>query len=213
MKGVHGKLLEVDLTHGTTRELPIPEEHFRRYLGAEAWGASALRHASAETDPMSPDNLLIFLTGPLTARWPLGRRVRRDNQVPVTHAWCDAYSSGRIAVQLKKAGYDGMVIRGRANIPAICGSTSGGDIRDAGHSGKDSFATEAALRRRMTTPPWGLLDRPAGEKLVKMPASTATSTGRPDERGWSRHGLQAAESHCDRGGHDAPLHDASRCSG
>jgi len=75
MKGVHGKLLEVDLTHGTTRELPIPEEHFRRYLGGRGLGARLLYDMlPAETDPMSPDNLLIFLTGPSRARWPLGRR-------------------------------------------------------------------------------------------------------------------------------------------
>jgi aldehyde:ferredoxin oxidoreductase len=90
---------------------------------------------------------------------------------PVTNAWCDAYSSGRIAVQLKKVGYDGMAIRGRANHPCYLRIDERGvDIRDAGHLwGKDSFSTETALREADSDHAVGVSSiGPAGEKLVNI---------------------------------------------
>ena len=173
MKGIHGKLLEIDLTQATTRDLSIPEEHFRRYLGGRGLGARLLYDMlAAKTDPLSPDNILIFLTGPLTGSMATGSsKFVVVTKSPVTNAWCDAYSSGRIAVQLKKVGYDGMAIRGRANHPCYLRIDERGvDIRDAGHLwGKDSFATETALREVDSDPAVGVSSiGPAGEKLVNI---------------------------------------------
>jgi aldehyde:ferredoxin oxidoreductase len=173
MKGVHGKLLEVDLTQGTTRELSIPEEHFRRYLGGRGLGARLLHDMlPPKTDPLSPDNILIFLTGPLTGSMATGSsKFVVVTKSPVTHAWCDAYSSGRISVQLKKVGYDGMVIRGRGSHPCYLRIDERGvDIRDASHLwGKDSFETERILRETETDSSLGVSSiGPAGEKLVKF---------------------------------------------
>jgi aldehyde:ferredoxin oxidoreductase len=173
MKGVHGKLLEVDLGPGTTRDLPIPEETFRQYLGGRGLGARLLYDMlPAKTDPLSPDNLLFFLTGPLTGSMATGSsKFVVVTKSPATNAWCDAYSSGRIAVQLKKVGYDGMVIRGKANHPCYLRiGERGVDIRDAGHLwGKDSFATETVLREAEDDPAAGVSSiGPAGEKLVNV---------------------------------------------
>ena len=149
MKGVRGKLLEVDLTQGTTQELPVPLEHYHRYLGGRGLGARLLYDMLPPgTDPLSPDNLLFFLTGPLTGSIAVGAsKFVVVTKSPLTHTWCDAYSSGRISVQLKKVGYDGMVIRGRASNPCYLRiDEQGVDIRDASHLwGKDSFTTEKTL--------------------------------------------------------------------
>lgn len=112
MKGTHGKLLEVDLTQGKTKDLPISEQTFRRYLGGRGLGARLLFDLlPARTDPLSPENVLIFLTGPLTGSMVTGSsKFVVVTKSPLTHGWCDSYSSGRIAVELKKVGYDGMVI-------------------------------------------------------------------------------------------------------
>jgi aldehyde:ferredoxin oxidoreductase len=172
MKGIHGKLLEIDLTHGTPRDLAIPEEHFLRYLGGRGLGARLLYDLlAAKTDPLSPDNILIFLTGPLTGSMATGSsKFVVVTKSPVTNAWCDAYSSGRIAVQLKKVGYDGMVIRGRANHPCYLRIDEHGvDVRDAGHLwGKDSFATETVLREAEEDAVGVSSIGPAGEKLVNI---------------------------------------------
>jgi len=219
MKGVHGKLLEVDLTQGTTRELSIPEEHFRRYLGGRGLGARLLYDMlPRQTDPLSPDNLLIFLTGPLTGSMATGSsKFVVVTKSPVTHAWCDAYSSGRISVQLKKVGYDGMVIRGRANHPCYLRIDGQGvDIRDASHLwGKDSFATETILREADGDPAVGVSSiGPAGEKLVNI-ACINSDLYRQAGRGGvgAVMGSKRLKAIVITGEHDAPLHDRKQVFG
>jgi aldehyde:ferredoxin oxidoreductase len=173
MKGIHGKLLQIDLGAGTTRDVPVPDETFRRYLGGRGLGARLLYDMlPPKTDPLSPENLLIFLTGPLTGSMATGSsKFVVVTKSPATHGWCDSYSSGRIAVQLKKVGYDGMVIRGKANHPCYLRiDEKGVAIRDAGHLwGKDSFETETILREAEADPSLGVSSiGPAGEKLVKL---------------------------------------------
>jgi aldehyde:ferredoxin oxidoreductase len=173
VNGIHGKILEVDLGQGTTRDLPIPENTFRRYLGGRGLGARLLYDMlPAGTDPLSPDNLLIFLTGPLTGSMATGSsKFVVVTKSPATHGWCDSYSSGRISVQLKKVGYDGMVVRGRANHPCYLRiDEKGVAIRDAGHLwGKDSFETETMLKEAEGDSSVGVSSiGPAGEKLVKF---------------------------------------------
>jgi aldehyde:ferredoxin oxidoreductase len=90
---------------------------------------------------------------------------------PLTHGWCDSYSSGRISVELKKAGYDGLVIRGRSNHPCYIKINDGGiEIREAdGIWGKDSFTTERMLKEIGKNPSAGVSSiGPAGENLCKF---------------------------------------------
>jgi aldehyde:ferredoxin oxidoreductase len=90
---------------------------------------------------------------------------------PLTRGWCDSYSSGRIAVELKKAGYDGMVIRGRSNHPCYLKIDEGGvEIREADRLwGKDSFETERMLKEIEKNPSAGVSSiGPAGENLCKF---------------------------------------------
>jgi aldehyde:ferredoxin oxidoreductase len=90
---------------------------------------------------------------------------------PLPHGWCDSYSSGRISVELKKAGYDGLVIRGRSNHPCYIKINDGGiEIREAdGIWGKDSFTTERMLKEIGKNPSAGVSSiGPAGENLCKF---------------------------------------------
>ena len=67
MKGICGKLLEIDLTSGKKRDFPLGEEIFEKYLGGRGLGIKLLYDLlPPKTDPLSPENLLLFLTGPLT---------------------------------------------------------------------------------------------------------------------------------------------------
>jgi len=173
MKGTHGKLLEVDLTQGKTKDLPISEQTFRRYLGGRGLGARLLFDLlPARTDPLSPENVLIFLTGPLTGSMVTGSsKFVVVTKSPLTHGWCDSYSSGRIAVELKKVGYDGMVIRGKSNHPCYLKIDDGGiEIREADWIwGKDSFTTERMLKEFEKNPSVGISSiGPAGENLCKF---------------------------------------------
>jgi aldehyde:ferredoxin oxidoreductase len=173
MKGICGKLLEIDLTSGKTKDTPIPGGTMRKYLGGRGLGAKLLFDSlPAKTDPLSPENVLIFLTGPLTGSMVTGSsKFVVVTKSPLTHGWCDSYSSGRIAVELKKAGYDGMVIRGKSNHPCYLRIDDHGvEVREADSIwGKDSFETERMLKEREKNPSVGVSSiGPAGEKLGRF---------------------------------------------
>ena len=173
MKGTCGKLLEVDLTSGKSKETPIPDGTMGKYLGGRGLGARLLFDLlPAGIDPLSPENVLIFLTGPLTGSMVTGSsKFVVVTKSPLTHGWCDSYSSGRIALELKKAGYDGMVIRGKSNHPCYLKIEDGRiEIREA-HSiwGRDSFETERMLKGMEKNHSVGVSSiGPAGEKLARF---------------------------------------------
>ncbi len=173
MKGIRGRLLEVDLTQGKTKELSIPDQMFEKYLGGRGLGARLLFDLLPEgTDPLSPENVLIFLTGPLTGTSaPGSSKFVVITKSPLTNAWCDSYSSGRLSVELKKVGYDGMVIRGKSNHPCYLRITDTKvEIREADAIwGKDSFETEGILKEAEGNPSVGVTSiGPAGENLCKF---------------------------------------------
>src|SRR5512136_1203956 len=151
MKGICGKLLEIDLTSGKMKDTILSDGMVEKYLGGRGLGARLLFDTlPARTDPLSPENVLIFLTGPLTGSMVTGSsKFVVITKSPLTHGWCDSYSSGRISVELKKAGYDGMVIRGKSNHPCylrIDHQTV--EIREADRIwGRNSFETEQKLKQ------------------------------------------------------------------
>ncbi len=173
MKGICGRLLEVDLTSGKTKDLPVSEDLFRKYLGGRGLGARLLFDLlPPKTDPLSPENVILFLTGPLTGTNVTGSsKFVVVTKSPLTRGWCDSYSSGRISVELKKAGYDGMVVRGKSNHPCylrIDGAKI--EIREADQLwGKDSFETEGLLKEMERDATVGVSSiGPAGERLSKI---------------------------------------------
>ncbi len=173
MKGVRGRLLDIDLSRGKTKTLSLSDEMFAKYLGGRGLGARLLFDMlPARTDPLSPENVLIFLTGPLTGNLaPGSSKFVVVTKSPLTHGWCDSYSSGRLSVELKKSGYDGMVIRGKSNHPCYLRIDDRGvGIRGADSIwGKDSFETERILKETEGNPSGGVTSiGPAGERLCKF---------------------------------------------
>ena len=173
MKGVWGRLLEIDLTQGRTKSASISDQLREKYLGGRGLGARLLFDMlPAKTDPLSPQNVLIFLTGPLTGTLvPGSSKFVVITKSPLTHGWCDSYSSGRLSVELKKVGYDGMIIRGKSNHPCYLKIDEGGvDIRGAGSIwGRDSFETERIIKESEGNPSVGVTSiGPAGERLCKF---------------------------------------------
>ena len=173
MKGVCGRLLEIDLSKGKTKDRAISEEMFEKYLGGRGLGARLLFDMlPARTDPLSPENILFFLTGPLTGtKVPGSSKFVVITKSPLTGAWCDSYSSGKLPIELKKLGYDGMIIRGKSNHPCYLKiDDSGVHIKGAGSIwGKDSFETDRILKETEGDPSAGITSiGPAGEKLCRF---------------------------------------------
>ena len=123
---------------------------------------------------------------------------------PLTGGWCDSYSSGRISLELKKAGYDGLVIRGRSNHPCYLKiDDRGAEIRDADFIwGKDSLEAEEILKgiegkwlRR------GFHDRTRRGKIVQLRLHHTSDSYRQARQGrrGGRHGVQEAQGRCRQG--------------
>ncbi len=173
MRGVYGRLLEIDLTGGGSKDLPVPEDLYRRYIGGRGLGARLLSDMlPTGTDPLSAENILFFLTGPLTGtRAPGASKFVVITKSPLTNAWCDSYSSGKLPVELKKLGYDGIVVRGKSNHPCYLKIDSEGAHIKAADAiwGKDSFETDRILKELEKTPAAGVTTiGPAGEKMCRF---------------------------------------------
>ena len=173
MQGVYGRLLEIDLSGGTASDLPVPEAVFQHYIGGRGLGARLLFDLlPAGTDPLAPENILFFLTGPLSGtRVPGSSKFVVITKSPLTNAWCDSYSSGRLPIELKKLGYDGILVRGRANHPCYLKiDAEGVHIKGADAVwGKDSFETDRILKEIEKSPTAGVTTiGPAGEKLCRF---------------------------------------------
>jgi aldehyde:ferredoxin oxidoreductase len=173
MKGICGRLLEVDLSSGATKDHDLSEDKFSKYLGGRGLGARLLFDMlPAKTDPLSPENLLFFLTGPLTGtKVPGSSKFVVVTKSPLTGAWCDSYSSGKFPGEIKKLGYDGMIIRGKSNSPSYLRiDNQGVQIKEAGWLwGKDSFETDRLIKEAEKEPSAGVSSiGPAGEKLCRF---------------------------------------------
>jgi aldehyde:ferredoxin oxidoreductase len=173
MKGVCGRLLEIDLSNGKTKDRAVSDDMVAKYMGGRGLGARLLFDMlPAKTRPLSPQNVLFFLTGPLTGtKVPGSSKFVVITKSPLTGGWCDSYSSGRLPGELKKLGYDGLIIRAKSNHPCYLKmDDSGVHIRAADAIwGKDSFETDRILKEMEGDPSAGVTSiGPAGERLCRF---------------------------------------------
>jgi aldehyde:ferredoxin oxidoreductase len=155
--GYAGKLLFVDLTQGTIRTESPSEETYRKYLGGTGLGARILfERMKPGADPLGPDNMLGFVTGPLTGTGvPGGGRFTVVTKSPVTGGWADSNSGGFWGPELKWAGYDALFISGISPEPVYLSIQEDRvELRDASHLwGKDTYETEEILVKELGAPP------------------------------------------------------------
>ena len=112
-RGYTGKILDVDLAKGRIRELKLPWRTMEDFFGGRGLAAKILwdrlgDHWS-EVDPLGPENLFIALTGPLTAFYP-GSRVCVSGKSPLSNGVVGSTTSTEFAMELKAAGYDGVIV-------------------------------------------------------------------------------------------------------
>jgi aldehyde:ferredoxin oxidoreductase len=134
--GVHGKLLHVDLGTGAVEVERPSDEFYRLLVGGRAVVAYfLLRDLPPNTDPLSPDNLLIFAPGIMQGtNLPGSGRHGVGGKSPLTGAIASSEAGGWWGHEFKRAGYDALVIRGRAERPVYLWIKNGEvEIRDASH--------------------------------------------------------------------------------
>ena len=173
-RGYVGKLLRVDLSNQTWRVEPLDPALAEGYLGGRGLAARLLYdEVPPGVEPLSPANKLLFLTGPLAGTVsPSSGRYSLSCRSPLTGLYLFTICSGLLGGELKQAGYDGLIVEGRADGPAVLRIVDGRvEIVDAGHLwGRDTVETQTILRRDMAR--WGEAKiaciGPAGEQLSKM---------------------------------------------
>lgn len=151
MSGTMGKLLVVDLTNGQLEDEPIDPGLATDFVGGAGYAARYLYHElGPDTDPLGPDNVLMFMTGPLVGtRAPSCGRHEVCALSPQTGIWGESNSGGFWGPELKRAGYDGVVIRGRASGPVWLSIVEGRPpaLHDAAALwGLDTYRTQQRLR-------------------------------------------------------------------
>src|SRR3990172_6027613 len=132
--GYTGKILRVDLSAGTTGVEEPPENFYRTYVGGEGFvGYYLLKEVPPGADPLGPENRLIFAAGVLTGT-PLagGGRNCVGAKSPLTGGYGAAEGGGYWGAELKHAGFDAVVVQGRADKPVYLWLHDGGaELRDA----------------------------------------------------------------------------------
>jgi aldehyde:ferredoxin oxidoreductase len=175
-----GRILHIDLTTGASREEQLSDSIYRSYLGGYGLGVQVLYdRLKAGTDPLSPGNLLGFVSCPLngtpavaSSRWAV------VGKSPLTGGWGDANCGGDIGPYLKFAGSDAVFISGAASRPSYLLVQDGqAELRDAADLwGRDTRDTETTLMARHGPESRAACIGPAGEKRSLM-AAIITRTG------------------------------------
>jgi aldehyde:ferredoxin oxidoreductase len=172
-QGITGKILRVNLT-GRRISVDEPDELFyRRYLGGAGFvGYYLLKEMKPGTDPLSPENLLIFALGPITGTpVPGGARNCIGAKSPLTGGMAKSETGGFFGYELKRAGYDCLIVEGRAESPVYLWLHGGEvEIRDASSLwGMTVLETQDAIeaevgQRMVRTATIG----PAGENMAAI---------------------------------------------
>jgi aldehyde:ferredoxin oxidoreductase len=119
--GTHGRILVVDLTQGTSTVEMVDESVYQRFLGGYGLGAYLMwKHFPPRTDALAPEACFAIVSGLLTgARTPFSGRIQIIGKSPLTGTWADSNSGGSVASQLRRAGYDALLVKGRAASPTV----------------------------------------------------------------------------------------------
>ena len=167
--GYMGKMLWVDLSSGKITEEALSEKLCNDFVGGYGIGARILfDRMPARADPLGPENILGFVTGPATGTAALfGSRYTVVCKSPLTHTWGDANSGGYFGPALKFAGYDAVFCTGVSPKPVYLLIDNGkAELRDASALwGKDSNETEDLLQAQLGKDVELACIGPAGEKL------------------------------------------------
>ncbi len=190
--GYTGKLLRVDLSSRGIKVQGLEEDLLRKYIGGSGVGAKILYDGTGpETDPLGPDNLLIFMTGPLGGtRVPLSGRHEIVSKSPLTGIYGESDVGGTWGAELKKTGLDGVVIRGRADRPTyVWVNDSSVEIRVAEHLWElDTYDVDPALKKETDPKAVVTVIGQAGERLARI---SSIMTDGKDGRAAARCGLGA----------------------
>jgi len=171
--GYNGRILRVNLTQGTISTEQLEESFCRKYLGGAGFITYYLmKELKPGVDPLSPDNKLIFMAGPLTGL-PFSGSGRNcvGTKSPLTGGIAKSEVGGFWGAEMRRAGWDGIIIEGRAVRPVYLWIRDGEvQIKDAAHLwGKKTLDVQEAIRVEQGDKLIRIAQiGPAGENMVRF---------------------------------------------
>lgn len=179
MDGFYQQILIVDLSHKKFLIESVSEDILEMFLGGKGLGSYLLsKFNPAGVDPLSPDNHLIFSTGPITGSSIWGSsRYGVYTKSPLTGYYSESYSGGKVPEAINATGFDAIIIKGRASSPtAISITPDSVDFLSADPLwGKNTYDTEnqlknffPSLQQKHFKKKGAVVIGPAGENLVRF---------------------------------------------
>ena len=172
MKGYWGRILSVDLSDRAVTTITPDERLYRDYIGGSGIGARFLFDMTGpETDPLGPDNPIIWMTGPFTGtKVPTSGRHQITSKSPLTGIFGESDAGGRFGTALKRSGWDGLIVKGISNDPVIIVIKEDSvSIEPAGDLwGMDTFCTDLSIKERFGKSCETSCIGIAGEKMVPI---------------------------------------------
>ena len=168
--GYNGKILHVDLTKGEITVEEPDEAFYRKYLGGSAMGMYyILRDMPGDADPLEPENVLTLMAGVTTGAPISGQsRLNANAKSPISGGIGDSQSGGFFPAELKFAGFDGIVIKGKSPKPVYLAIVEGkAELRAAAHlMGKKTGEVDDILHTEVDRKAEILQHGPAAERGV-----------------------------------------------
>ncbi len=173
MNGYTGKFLDIDLTQGSCKDFTLDAARLKKFIGGSSLAASLyLERYNLHADPLAPENPLMIINGPLVGSgFPGSSRFAVAAKSPQTGIWGEAACGGNFGPELKKAGFDGIIITGASSSPVVLSIINGeAKISSAENLwGRDIYDVTDVLKKEDKG--WKVLAiGPAGENLVKYAA-------------------------------------------
>jgi len=185
MKGWNGKILRVDLTKGSTEITSYSDDIAKKFIGGRGLAVKLLWDELPKgADPLGPENMLIFATGPYTAfNVPNSGKLVVASKSPLTGGYGDGNIGTRAATNLRKCGVDAVVINGKAKEPVyLYVEDEKAEILDASHLwGKSSYEAEDWLFDKHGKSTGTLLTGQSGENLCLL-STVVSQRGRAGGR-------------------------------
>jgi len=185
--GWAGTILDVNLTTGDIKKKPLSRDMAVNYIGGRAFGAKILYdELEPGIDPLGPDNICIITQGPLSGtsapacgRWELATKG------PQTGIYLSANGGGFFGPEMKRAGYDIIILRGQSKKPVYLWIKDDQvELRDASHLwGKDTWETEEMIREELGDPKIQAIKiGPSGENMG-IASCVVSNLSRPAAKG------------------------------
>ncbi|MBI3963323.1 MAG: aldehyde ferredoxin oxidoreductase, partial [Deinococcus sp.] len=149
--GYANRIAHINLKTRRVKYQPIPEEWAHKYIGGRGLGVRYCLEAGPQVDPLSPENLLCFMNGPLTGTAAnMSGRLAIVTKSPLTGTVTDSHQGGWSAARLRWAGFDGLVIKDKTSRPVYLYVHDGQvEIHDASEVwGKGVHDTVAHFRKK-----------------------------------------------------------------